>query len=198
MAIKKRTNIPPPTTNVSPESMYDDDETRARNPFLQGLRLDVYHFVLANEPCTRNDVASGLKLRMSSATARIKELIDEGILYEPNGKYKINPSGVKAKLLAVATENVGKAPRDRVVIDVEVFVAPNGWYYAKAAISGRHPDPHQKLQRVATKQISMVLPRIADIFGTQLNENVSVLPDSSLRDTDGLTIDMEPNIVKES
>ena len=138
MAIKKRKEPPRETTQARSRSE-QHDRTRARNPFLSGLRQDVYQFVAANPNTTRRDVAIDLKLPNNVATARIKELIDEGYLFEPPGVTKRNPSGVRAKVLQVSDRPAGGSPLDKVRVEVSLVIDCNGNYYAEAEVIGGEP-----------------------------------------------------------
>jgi hypothetical protein len=112
----------------------------------------VYQFVSANPNCTRRDVAMDLKLPNNVATARIKELIDEGYLFEPPGITKRNPSGVRARVLRASDRPAGGSPLDRVRIEVVLTIDCNGVYGAEArVIDGghqatiRHPIKKQRI-----------------------------------------------------
>lgn len=132
MAIKKRKEPPRETTQARSRSE-QHDRTRARNPSLSGLRQDVYLFVQANPRVTRRDVAKGLSLPNNVATARIKELIDEGYLFEPPGVRKENASGVRAKVLEASNRPAGGQPLDKVRVEVALAIDCNGNYFVHSA-----------------------------------------------------------------
>lgn len=116
----------------------EDDRAKGRNPSLQGLHLDVYRFVRDNPNCTRDDVSRGTKIKSSTCTARIKELIDEDYLFEPPGVRRTNPSGVSAKVLRVTERPEGGQPLENVRIEVELTIDCNGHFGARAkVVNGR-------------------------------------------------------------
>ena len=88
----------------------------------------------ANPNCTRVDVARGIQLPNNVATARVKELIDEGYLFEPPGHRKANPSGVSARVLRVSDRPAGGSPLDKVRIEVTLTIDHNGVYGATASV----------------------------------------------------------------
>jgi len=117
-------------------------------------------FVGNNPNCTRADVARSLKLPNNVATARIKELIDEGFLYEPIGVRKRNPSGVNAKVLHVTDQKAGAKPLDRVRVEVELAIDCNGNYFVHhARVVGGVTKP-KGYRKVATKRFTITAPRV--------------------------------------
>lgn len=100
-------------------------------------------------------MSRGIGLKSSTCTARIKELIDEGYLYEPPGHRKANPSGVSAKVLRVSNRPQGGQPLDTVRVEIELTIDCNGVYGARATVvNGRvqTATPHViKKQRVSLK-----------------------------------------------
>jgi hypothetical protein len=136
MSIKRRKSIPDPTVEASMEHAYEDDVKGGRHPMLQGQRLEVYQFIKLNSLCTREDVSRGLGLKASTATARIKELIDEGFVIEPPGVRKENRTGVRAKTLQVTDRAAGGTPLDRVRIEVVLAIDHSGNYHATAHVVG--------------------------------------------------------------
>lgn len=150
MAIHKRKSVP--VEDATEASEHTEDASTARHPHLTGLRQDVYYFVQANQPCTRSDVAKGVRLPNNVATARVKELIDEGFLIEPIGIRKRNSSGVNAKVLMVSDRKQGGSPLDKVRIEVKLTIDHNGVYGVAAEVVGgqrQHGPAHViKRQRV--------------------------------------------------
>lgn len=132
MSIKRRKELPDDT--VVTAEYAEDSEKEARHPFLAGLRLDVYRFVSRNPNVTRRDVAKGLDLPNNVATARIKELIDEGFLWEPPGMRKENPSGVRARVLCVTDRKQGGRHLDKVRVEVELTIDCYGNYGVRAHV----------------------------------------------------------------
>jgi len=173
MTIKKRKNAPRETTEASVRSE-EHDRTLARNPFLTGLRQDVYMFVQANPNCTRRDVAKGLGLANNVATARIKELIDEGYLLEPLGERKLNPSGVRAKVLCVSDRPAGGKPLDKVRIEVCLTIDCNGVYGVESHVVG---GGHQtgKTHRIKSQRITLTAPHPDSYKALTNAENVSTV-----------------------
>lgn len=149
----------PKSETVSSASARDSDNDRkqARNPYLSGLRQDVYRFVAENPDVTRKDVSKGLNLGMSSATARIKELIDEGYLFEPPGKRKENSSGVRAKVLRVTDRPEGGSPLDKVRVEIVLTIDCNGGYGAEARVIGASPTSG-RTTAIKRQQITVTAP----------------------------------------
>lgn len=167
MAIKKRKNIPDPSIEATERD--DNPETDGRNPILSGLRQDVYQFVKLNPRSTRRDVAQGLGLPNNVATARIKELIDEGLLIEPPGITKRNKSGVRAKVLQISQRPAGGKPLDRVRVEVVLTIDCNGVYGAEAHVVDGQPQtgrPH----KILAKKITVTAPH-PDTYAAAMDEN---------------------------
>lgn len=137
MAIKKRTTIPDPSVQTD---FSRDDIHAGRSPELQGQRYEVWQFIQNNPHCTREDVSRGLGLKASTATARIKELIDLGYVVEPPGLRKINRSGVRAKVLMLSDRKAGGRVNDRVRIEVRLTIDCNGVYGASAHVINGLPQ----------------------------------------------------------
>lgn len=112
---------------MATETTADCDKQKARHPHLTGLRQDVYRFVSDNTPCLREDVARGIGLKSSTCTARIKELIDEGFLFE-TGDTRLSRSEVKSKLLFASDRPSGGDPLDKVRIKLTLTIDDNGRY----------------------------------------------------------------------
>lgn len=137
MAIKRRKTLPEPTNTAEAEP---DSEEAMRSPELQGQRYEVWQFIGNNSYCTREDVSRGLGLKSSTATARIKELIDLGYVVEPPGMRKENRSGVKAKCLVLSDRKAGGTINDRVRVEVTLTIDCNGVYGASARVVNGLPQ----------------------------------------------------------
>ena len=173
MAIKKRKEPQRETTQARSRSE-QHDRTRARNPFLSGLRQDVYLFVQNNPRVTRRDVAKGLSLPNNVATARIKELIDEGYLFEPPGIRKRNSSGVNARVLEISDRPAGGSPLDRVRVEVVLTIDCNGVYGAEATVVG---GGHQtgKAHPIKKHRVTITAPHPDSYKAAISAENVSTV-----------------------
>jgi hypothetical protein len=155
MAIKKRSTLPDPSL-ATEASTHEDDHKSARHPHLQGQRGFIYQFIRANSLCTREDVAKGCGLKSSTATARVKELIDEGYVIEP-GDVKLNTSNVRAKCLLASSRNAGGKALDKVRVEVRLTIDCNGVYGATAHVVGGgvqagHATP------IASKRLTLTAP----------------------------------------
>lgn len=172
-------------TTVTPEN---ELETKLRSYVLQGLRFDVFQFVKANPGVTREAVARGLGLRAQSATARIKELIDNGFLVE--GDTTKNRSGVSAKQLYVVNEAQHRRPPDKVRIEVLLSVDPSGNYHARAqVVDGNTPTG---IARVVKRQkITMVAPNPTEYKHLFTKEDFAVVNPVDTVHNRGLIIDAE-------
>ena len=154
MPIKGRKNIPDPTTQAEYKEEKSSD---ARSAHLQGLRLDVWQFINDNPGCTRDDVSRALSLKSSTATARIKELIDEGFVIEPGGR-KLNKSGVRAKVLTLNPDRkAGGKPLDRVRVEVTLTIDCNGVYGAQAKVIGGKPQAKDHIP-ILGKRLTLTAP----------------------------------------
>lgn len=161
-------------------------------------------FIGNNPQCTRSDVAKGLRLGMSSATARIKELIDEGFVHEPLGVRKRNSSGVNARVLQVTEQAAGSKPLDKVRIEVELAIDCNGNYYVAQAyvvnsayvtsLVGNQPVGYRK---VKTQRFTVTAPRVKaparPMYSLDQDEAPVVrMTRADLFDVQGEIIDIEP------
>ena len=166
MAIKKSKNVPDPTTKVN---YGEDSKHEARHPHLSGLRQDVYYFIQHNPNSTRRDVAKGLGLPNNVATARIKELIDEGFLWEPPNIRKENSSGVRARVLRVTDRREGGHALDRVRVEVELTIDCNGVYGATAHVVGA-PLQAKNAFPILKKRITVTAPH-PDTYKSSVQKN---------------------------
>jgi len=122
------------------------------------MHLDVYLFIKDNPGCTRRDVTTGLALRSGSATARIKELLDRGLLIE-RGTVVDQLTKKTVNTLYAPTDFQHKAPRDRVRINVYLLVDENGNYHAYAKVEGGQEfDKKKHTVLVLTKEITIIAP----------------------------------------
>lgn len=141
----------------SSASVHDDKPSDYRHPHLTGLRQDVYDFVNDNPKCTRQDVADGIRLKSSTTTARIKELIDEGFLFEPGDK-KRNKSGVMSRCLMVTDRPKGGKPLDKVRVEVTLTIDHNGRYGADARVVGGGSTNSGSSFAIKRQQITLTAP----------------------------------------
>lgn len=158
MPIKKRKTIPDPS--IQADFSRRDSDRDGRSPELQGQRYDVWQFIRDNSGCTRDDVARGLSLKSSTATARVKELIDLGYVIEPPGMRKLTRSGVKARCLVLSDRKAGGRVNERVRVEVTLTIDCNGVYGASARVVGgitqaAHPYP------IMRKLITLIAPPLA-------------------------------------
>jgi hypothetical protein len=155
-------------------------------------------FIGNNPKCTRRDVAQGLKLPNNVATARVKELIDEGFVYEPVGIRKLNPSGVNARVLEVTDQKAGAKPLDRVRVEVRLAIDYNGNYYVEDAfVVGGSRDEPKGYRHVKTQRFTMTAPRVKPPAKPKYSlddepQRVSRMTRQDLIDTQGEIIDIEP------
>lgn len=185
MSIKRRKSVPDPAVHVEYEP---DDAHEARHPHLQGLRQDVYYFVRHNPNCTRRDVAAGLGLPNNVATARVKELIDEGFIVEPPGIRKENPSGVRAKVLHVTDRQAGGKPLDRVRIELELTIDYNGVYGVRARVVGGLPQTGNPITTMK-KRITVTAPHPDTYMSSLRDEPVTTVSRHELQSGAGDIID---------
>lgn len=141
---------------------------------LQGQHLDVYRFVEANPNSTREDIAVGIGLKSSTSTARIKELIDEGYLFEPGGR-KRNRSGIRAKTLQVSSRPQGGNLNDRVRIEVQLTIDHNGRYGATAHVVGGLPQNSGSTVAIKKHRITVTAPH-PDTYKTSMRAKSTDTP----------------------
>ena len=187
MAIKKRSKIDPSVTKASERNEQPHD---ARSEVLQGLHLDVYRFIRNNPNCTRDDVSRGLKIKSSTVTARIKELIDDGFIMEPPGMRRANPSGVSAKCLHVTVRPHGGRKLDRVRIEVELRIDSDGNYYADAHVVGGC-SPVSRTQDVKRQRITITAPHPDTYKGLQSTATVERITRAEIEAHAGDIIDVD-------
>ena len=132
MAIKKRKTLP--ESSLQADFSHKDEESAGRSPELQGQRYDVWQFIRDNPLCIREDVARGLSMKSSTATARVKELIDLGYLIEPPGMTKLSRSGVMSRCITLSDRKAGGRINDRVRIEVTLTIDHKGVYGATARV----------------------------------------------------------------
>jgi len=167
---------------VTPEI---DTEQRGRNPELMGMHLDVYLFIKDNPGCTRRDVTTGLALRSGSATARIKELIDRGLLIERGTV--VDPLTKKTvNTLYAPTDFQHKAPRDRVRVNVYLLVDEDGCYYAYAKVEGGYEFNKKKHTAVVlTKRITIIAPYPNEYMSHFVKDTLAIVhPRDTLANTE--------------
>lgn len=128
-----------------------------RSNDLQGLRLDVYRFISFNPHCTREDVAKGLELKSSTATARIKELIDAGYVFEPQGVRKTSSYGVRSRVLQVTDRPMSGVKNDRVAVEVTLTIDCNGVYGATARVVNGKPQSG-RTRPLSAKRLTLLAP----------------------------------------
>lgn len=144
------------------------------------MHHDVYLFVKDNPACTRRDVAKALGLRSSSATARVKELIDRGLLME-RGTTVDTLTKKTVNCLFAPTDFQHKAPRDRVRVIVKLIVDEKGNYHAAAEVVDERITP-KKVRRhtVMTKEITLIAPYPNEYRSMFIKDKVAVV---TARDT---------------
>lgn len=157
MPIKKRSKSAREKVSADLGRSTEEERAEGRSSTLQGLHLDVYRFVRDNPNCTRDDVSRGIGLKTSTCTARIKELIDEGYLFEPPGVRKPNPSGVKVRVLHVTERPEGGQPLENVRIELDLTIDCNGTYGARARVVNGHPQTGIA-HVIRTRQITVKAP----------------------------------------
>jgi predicted transcriptional regulator len=157
------------TTSVTPQWLV---EIKGRNPALIGLKHSIYMFINANPGCTRNDVAKKLGMKSSTCTARIKELIDLGLVIE-HGEVK-STYGVTNAMLFASKEMLHRVPKDSVKIEVFLMIDEQGNYFAEAKVVEGVPKKFAKKPRkIASKTIKMLAPYPNDYRHLFVKDTVS-------------------------
>lgn len=164
-------------TVVTPE--FDTDQA-GRNPELTGIPHDIYMFVREHPGCSRRDITKALGLRWNSATARVKHMIDAGLLME-NGTVMDTVSKKRVRALFAPTDFQHKAPRDRVRVIVKLIVDEKGNYHAAAEVVDERITP-KKVRRhtVMTKEITLIAPYPNEYRSMFIKDKVAVV---TARDT---------------
>ena len=122
-------------------------------------------------------------MKSSTATARVKELIDEGYIWEPPAR-RAGRSGVLSKTLAATERKTGASPLDRVQIEIELTIDCNGNYGARASVVGA-PLPPPYTTTIQRKRITLTAPH-PDTYSRPTNApsgGVSVLKPGEKRAT---------------
>jgi DNA-binding Lrp family transcriptional regulator len=140
---------------VEASEVHDDPSDR-RHPLLNGLRKDIYDYIEAFPNSTRAQIADGLRMRSSTATARIKELIDEGYVFE-TGVRQRNKSGVMSKCLQVTDRPQGGKPNDKVRVEVTLTIDHNGVYGATAHVVGGKKQSG-KAFKIKSQRVTLTAP----------------------------------------
>ena len=158
MAIRKRASLPP----VSQQADFSrkDSDDNGRSPELQGQRYDVWQFIRDNPMCIRDDVSKALGLKASTATARVKELIDLGYVTEPPGATKVGRSGVRGRCLVLTDRRAGGVVNDRVRIVVTLTIDCKGVYGATAKVADGLPQSGP-VTAIAHRTLTVIAPPTA-------------------------------------
>lgn len=158
MSIKKRLSLPP--ASVQTDFSRKDDDFDGRSPELQGQRYDVWQFIRDNPMCNRDDVSKALGLKASTATARVKELIDLGYVVEPPGATKRGRSGVAGRCLVLSDRKASGVINDKVRVEVVLTIDCNGVYGATARVVGGLRQTGVA-RPILTKQMTLTAPPTA-------------------------------------
>ena len=154
--IKKRKSVPDQKVEAT-EHSHAEDVKGGRHPLLHGQHQDIYQFVKTNDRCTREDISIATGIKSSTATARVKELIDEGFVLEVPGMRKENRSGVRAKVLTISERATGGNVLDKVRIEVVLTIDCNGVYGAIANVVKGKRQASQAFV-IAKKRITLTAP----------------------------------------
>ena len=147
--------MPSYNNQVTPEW---ETEIKGRNPSLQGQHLEVYQFIKDNPGCVRSDVTRGCGLRGTSATARVKELIDTGFVHSSSERTKLNPRTRKrVQTLWPMDHAMHRKPKDKVLVTVTLQVDEGGNYHATAKVFAELPTVGRTVN-VMTKEVTLLAP----------------------------------------
>lgn len=164
-------------TAVTPE--IETDQT-GRNPELSGIPLDIYIFVRQHPGTTRRDIVKALGLRWNSGTARVKHMLDAGLLIE-NGLVRDPVSQKMVRCLYAPTDFQHKTPKDRVRVVVKLLVDENGNYHASASVVNGQAIPKGKKRHVVLeKEVTLLAPYPNEYRSKFIKDKVSTV---SARDT---------------
>lgn len=122
-----------------------------------------------NPGSTRRQIQAGLKLTEGSISARVAELLEEGLLVQP-GTTATNTSGVRAKALFIGNGDAGN-PRDRVRVSIDILVDANGRYYAEAMVEGSSSHVPSSARVIHTKKVTVAVPKLKDIVDEPVRIN---------------------------
>lgn len=150
----------------------------------------MYQFINANPNSTRDDVSRGLGLKSSTATARIKELIDEGYIYEPQGIRKRNRSGVRSKVLRLTSRKAGGDPLDRVRVELTLTIDYNGRYGVRAKVVDGQPQSDNSVP-IKTQRITITAPHPDSYKDALSDEDFGIMSDMERESFGGDIIDAE-------
>jgi hypothetical protein len=135
-----------------------ETETAVRNPHLQGQLFDVWQFIVQNPGCCRSDVTRGCGLRGTSATARVRELIDMGLVHSDSSRLKRDArTGKNVQTLWPLRDAVHRKPKDRVLVKIVLQVDEEGNYHASAKTLGELPRSGRCVD-ILVKHVMLLAP----------------------------------------
>lgn len=193
MPINRRSTLPNPEETVASETI--DDPTDGRSADLQGIRLDVYTFIRQNPLCTRDDISRGLDMKSSTATARVKELIDLGYVTEPMGVRKENRSGVRVRCLQATDRLMSGQPNDKLEIEVSLTIDCNGRYGATAKVIGGLKQTGKPVT-IRRRVVKFIAPPNARNTAEALSTKVGRVTRLDLQINPGQIVDADYTIVE--
>jgi hypothetical protein len=166
-----------------------DTEIRGRNPALTGQKHEIYMFIKDHPGCTRGDVSRYTKIKSSTCTARIKDLIDLGFVAASKQRRTKDKSGISVETLYALDDALHKKPRDKVLVTVKLFVDEAGRYHAAAKVLGELPVSGV-LHSVMEKDVTVYAPYASEYKYKFMDDPAAEVPVSdTLRNVD-LIVDM--------
>lgn len=144
---------------------------------------------MANPNITREDIARGTGIKSSTATARTKELIDEGFLFE-TGERRRNRSGTTAKCLQVSSRKQGGKALDKLRVEVVLTIDCNGVYGAEAKVVGGKPQSG-RLHPIKAQRFTLTAPHPRTYKGAFDTEPTATLDRMNIEANAGDIIDAE-------
>jgi hypothetical protein len=174
---------------VSRVTSETDSEIRGRNPSLNGQKHEIYMFIKEHPGCTRGDVARATKIKSSTCTARIKDLIDLGFVAASKSRRIKDRSGVSVETLYALDAHLHKKPRDKVLVTVSLQVDEAGRYHAIAKVLGELPASGRRVT-VMEKEITVYAPYVSEYKHHFIDEPTVEVPITDTLSNVRLIVDM--------
>jgi len=166
-----------------------DSEIRGRNPSLNGQKHEIYLFIKEHPGCTRGDVARATKIKSSTCTARIRDLIDLGFVSASKSRRVKDRSGVSVETLYALKDHLHKKPKDRVLVTIKLMVDEAGRYHAAAKVLGELPVSGA-LHTVMEKEVTVTAPYVSEYKHKFVDDVLAEVPLTDTLSNVRLIVDM--------
>lgn len=174
-------------------------ESKGRHPL---LKLGSFHYMIwqsikAHPDSTRNELIHRLGISGGTLRPRVKELLDEGLLYE-SGRMKRQANNRQVPCLRIAEGHETGSSRDTVQVDFIVFENSLGEFSVSARVFGQAPsaEDHGPIA-VAKKSVRIPVPKKQESVVTrQYFDKTVKKPIGKRKAQEPLTIDVEYEMIE--